>query len=29
MEFKEARNQFDSDKLRGYCVALANEGVDI
>jgi ATP-dependent DNA helicase RecG len=26
LEFKEARNQYDSDKLFGYCVAIANEG---
>lgn len=26
LEFKEAKNQFDQDKLRRYCVALANEG---
>jgi predicted HTH transcriptional regulator len=26
LEFKEARNQFDSRKLYEYCVALANEG---
>src|SRR6266852_5581331 len=26
LEFKEARNQFDSEKLVRYCVALANEG---
>lgn len=26
IEFKEAREQFDHDKLVKYCVALANEG---
>jgi len=26
LEFKEARNQFDSEKLYRYCVAIANEG---
>jgi len=26
LEFKEAKNQFDSRKLNKYCVALANEG---
>jgi ATP-dependent DNA helicase RecG len=26
LEFKEAKNQFDSTKLQRYCVALANEG---
>src|SRR5689334_14727941 len=26
LEFKEAKRQFDSDKLMRYCVALANEG---
>jgi len=26
LEFKEAKAQFDSDKLTRYCVALANEG---
>jgi ATP-dependent DNA helicase RecG len=26
LEFKEAKTQFDSDKLFRYCVALANEG---
>jgi predicted HTH transcriptional regulator len=26
LEFKEAKNQFDSRKLSEYCVALANEG---
>lgn len=26
IEFKEAKNQFDSTKLLKYCVALANEG---
>ncbi len=26
LEFKEAKNQFDSIKLLKYCVALANEG---
>ena len=26
LEFKEAKRQFDSDKLSKYCVALANEG---
>ena len=26
LEFKEARNQFDTRKLSEYCVALANEG---
>ncbi|TJY60793.1 MloB [Sinimarinibacterium sp. CAU 1509] len=26
LEFKEAKNQFDNNKLRQYCVALANEG---
>lgn len=26
LEFKEAKNQFDSTKLLRYCVALANEG---
>lgn len=26
LEFKEAKNQFDTRKLCGYCVAIANEG---
>lgn len=26
LEFKEAKNQFDTNKLLKYCVALANEG---
>jgi len=26
LEFKEAKNQFNFDKLVRYCVALANEG---
>jgi len=26
LEFKEAKNQYDSDKLFSYCVAIANEG---
>lgn len=26
LEFKEAKNQFDSERLFKYCVALANEG---
>jgi ATP-dependent DNA helicase RecG len=26
LEFKEAKNQFDSCKLYRYCVAIANEG---
>lgn len=26
LEFKEAKNKFDTDKLTRYCVALANEG---
>ena len=26
LEFKEARNRYDFDKLVQYCVALANEG---
>lgn len=26
LEFKEAKNQYDSEKLFEYCVALANEG---
>jgi predicted HTH transcriptional regulator len=26
LEFKEARNSFDRDKLNEYCVAIANEG---
>ncbi|MCB1994861.1 MAG: putative DNA binding domain-containing protein [Rhodoferax sp.] len=26
LEFKEARNQYDTTKLRRYCVAIANEG---
>jgi predicted HTH transcriptional regulator len=26
LEFKEAKNQFDNDKLYEYCVAIANEG---
>jgi ATP-dependent DNA helicase RecG len=26
LEFKEAKNQFDREKLLGYCVALSNEG---
>lgn len=26
LEFKEAKNQFDTEKLCHYCVALANEG---
>ena len=26
LEFKQATNQYDSDKLARYCVAIANEG---
>lgn len=26
LEFKEAKNTYDTDKLKNYCVALANEG---
>jgi len=26
LEFKEAKNQFDNEKLYSYCVAIANEG---
>jgi len=26
LEFKEAKNQFDSRKLRDYCIAIGNEG---
>ena len=26
LEFKEARNRYDFEKLTQYCVALANEG---
>jgi ATP-dependent DNA helicase RecG len=26
LEFKEAKQQFDTTKLMRYCVALANEG---
>jgi ATP-dependent DNA helicase RecG len=26
LEFKEAKNNFSKDKLREYCVAIANEG---
>jgi len=26
LEFKEAKNQYDNQKLYKYCVALANEG---
>nr|WP_314486084.1 ATP-binding protein [uncultured Kingella sp.] len=26
LEFKEAKNQYDTEKLRRYCVAIANEG---
>lgn len=26
LEFKEAKNQYDTTKLCNYCVALANEG---
>ena len=26
LEFKEAKNQYDRNKLYGYCVAIANEG---
>jgi len=26
LEFKEAKNQYDAEKLRRYCVAIANEG---
>ena len=26
LEFKEAKNDYDSDKLTKYCCALANEG---
>lgn len=26
LEFKEAKNDYDFEKLVGYCVALANEG---
>ena len=25
LEFKEAHNQYNTEKLMGYCVALANE----
>ena len=25
LEFKEAKNQYDTEKLRRYCVAIANE----
>jgi ATP-dependent DNA helicase RecG len=25
LEFKEAKNQYDTDKLFSYCVAIANE----
>jgi hypothetical protein len=27
LEFKEAANQYDTNKLLGYCVAISNEGV--
>ncbi len=27
LEFKQARRQFDTEKLTRYCVAWANEGV--
>jgi ATP-dependent DNA helicase RecG len=26
LEFKEAKNQYDGDKLFAYCIAIANEG---
>ena len=26
LEFKEAKTQFDNEKLYKYCVAIANEG---
>ena len=26
LEFKEAKNQYDTQKLCAYCVAIANEG---
>ena len=26
LEFKEAKNNYDSDRLAQYCCALANEG---
>ena len=26
LEFKEAKNQYDTHKLFSYCVAIANEG---
>jgi ATP-dependent DNA helicase RecG len=26
LEFKEAKNQYDNQKLFGYCIAIANEG---
>ena len=26
LEFKEAKNQYDNEKLYEYCVAIANEG---
>ena len=26
LEFKEAKNQFDTTKLMRYCVAISNEG---
>jgi ATP-dependent DNA helicase RecG len=29
LEFKEAKNQFDREKLSAYCVAIANEVVVI
>jgi ATP-dependent DNA helicase RecG len=28
LEFKEAKANFDRDKLAQYCVAIANEGAD-
>ena len=29
LEFKEAKQQFDTTKLLRYCVALANEGASL
>lgn len=29
LEFKEAKQQYDSQKLMRYCVAIANEGAAI
>ena len=26
LEFKQAKNQYDNEKLYKYCVAIANEG---